>query len=89
MIESHFRSKLFAIGDNETKICGRSESMIKCSEMAERKLFRLSASKKNVGKSFRKECNCLPACTSIEYNAVVSHIKYDPDILYQHGMKSK
>lgn len=80
-----FGDFFFALaGDNDTKICGGKHAMIRCYQMAETKLFRQSASKKNVGKSFRNECNCLPACTSIEYNADVSHIKFDFEILFQH-----
>lgn len=67
--------------DRKTRICGGEPSMIKCYQTAESNLFRLSNSRKNFGKSFRKKCNCLPACTTIEYDADVSHVKFDLDIL--------
>lgn len=31
----------------------------------------------NRTKSFREQCNCLPTCTSIEYNVHIDHIKFD------------
>lgn len=38
-------------------------------------------------KAYRKQCNCLPGCTKIEYNADIDRVKYDlkviqKDILY-------
>lgn len=30
---------------------------------------------------FRAKCNCLPACTAIEYIANIDHIKFDADAL--------
>lgn len=57
------------IGDNGTRICGAGK--IECYNSAE-KNFRLSESLK----SFRDHCNCLPACTSVEYDVDVDRTNY-------------
>lgn len=51
------------IGDNQTKICGTAK--IDCFKSAEK---RLSSDESEI-KSFRNKCNCLTACTSIEYES--------------------
>lgn len=71
----------FGLGDRSTKTCGASS--INCYRNAEQKLFEAVGldSSKNVGKSFLNRCNCLPACTSIEYDADLESIKVDSDVL--------
>lgn len=57
-------------GDRNTKICG--PNAIPCYRNAEITLLtNISA------KSFREQCNCLPECTKIEYNAEIDRVKYD------------
>lgn len=53
-------------GGHRTKICGPAK--IDCMGSAYKKLFQ--------GRDFEK-CNCLPACTSIVYNAYISQADYD------------
>lgn len=40
--------------------------------------------KKNSYKSFRIECNCLPSCTSIEYDADVDRVKMESTVSKIH-----
>ncbi|XP_031632077.1 pickpocket protein 28-like [Contarinia nasturtii] len=61
--------------DNATNICGPAS--IKCYVSAADKLYQND----NHAKSFREHCNCMPACTSIEYNTDVSSVPYQLDIL--------
>ena len=67
------------LGDVSTPVCGAKS--IKCFDRAEDTLLKnefdqgLKTSKVN----FRgeTECNCLPACTSIAYEAEISQADYD------------
>lgn len=56
-------------GGRNTRICG--EARIKCYKAAESNFNSESF------RSFRDPCNCLPACTSIEYTADIDHVKFD------------
>lgn len=52
----------------------------KCYQTAERKLFGediIDGLIDEKAKSFRLDCNCLAACTSIAYEAVIDRIKID------------
>lgn len=57
-------------GDKNTKICGTAK--VKCYKESKRKL----SIDKNA-RWFRDECNCLPACTSIEYHTSIVRIHID------------
>ncbi|XP_055304301.1 pickpocket protein 28-like [Sitodiplosis mosellana] len=56
--------------DVYTTICGTAN--INCYETAMRKL-----STDDSPESFSATCNCIPACTSIEYSTSIDHIKFD------------
>lgn len=56
-----------SIGDRRTRICGGAK--IKCYKEAE-KIFSTNTN----SKSIRSKCNCLPACTSIEYNVNIDRV---------------
>lgn len=43
----------------------------------------------NSADAFRDDCNCLPACTSIEYSGNINHIKYDLEVLQKSDGVSK
>lgn len=69
-------------GDQKTDVCGASS--IECYIAAEKTFYEEDTSNimyDHDADSFREECNCLPACTSIEYNGEISHIKYDMNVL--------
>lgn len=64
--------------DNKTRICGAAK--IKCYQKAEKRLFGedvMDGLQDEIVKSFRAECNCLPACTSITYDADIDRAKLD------------
>lgn len=65
-------------GDLKTRICGASS--ISCYRNADKKLFGedvIIGLKNDAARSFREQCNCLPACTTITYNAEVDRAKFD------------
>lgn len=79
----HFYRILFVLslisnisGDKETRICGASN--IKCYNEAEDKLLEKDFTEglSNI-EAVKKGCNCLPACTSITYDAEISQAKFD------------
>lgn len=81
-INSEFSTVTFIIvdlqGDKNTKICGAGS--IKCYQEAEKKLLGedvIDGLKDHIAKSFRYRCNCLPACTSIVYDAEIDRAKFD------------
>ncbi|XP_055303111.1 pickpocket protein 28-like [Sitodiplosis mosellana] len=55
--------------DINTKICGVAS--INCYQAARRKLAAVES-----GKRFREKCNCMPACTSIEYKAEIDRSNF-------------
>lgn len=66
------------LGDRNTQICGAAS--VKCYQAAERELFEeIEPDDANdfQAKVFRDECNCLPACTSIEYDVNIERAKFD------------
>lgn len=63
-------------GDRDTKICGASN--IQCYNQAEDKLLEQDFTEGlSTTTAIRKGCNCLPACTSITYDAEISQAKFD------------
>ncbi|XP_055308679.1 pickpocket protein 28-like isoform X2 [Sitodiplosis mosellana] len=62
--------------DKHTKICGGAS--VKCYKLAKRKLFTSSN-----GKAFYDKCNCLPSCTYVGYDAVISRTDIDLETLKQ------
>lgn len=64
--QSNCNMYTFLAGDNNTRICGVPK--ILCYRQAEQKMFDEHA-QKNPGKLFHENCNCLPSCTSISYDA--------------------
>lgn len=69
-------------GDKKTKMCG-SESL-KCYLIAADELFEedfVDRDNDQYAETFRKECKCLPSCTSIDYSADINSIKFDMNIL--------
>lgn len=65
-------------GDENTKICGTAN--LKCYQAAEKKLFiYTNDTEKNSTTSFRKKCNCLSSCTSVEYHADIDRIAYNDE----------
>lgn len=62
------------------RICGSGS--IECYQNAGEKLFGtdvIDGLKDKVAKSFRQNCSCLPACTSITYDADMDRMKFDRD----------
>lgn len=66
-------------GDKNTQICGAAR--MGCLREAKRKLETT-----NGGKAFEEECNCMPACTSIKYNAYVGRSSLDLMTLREAGV---
>ena len=67
-------------GDNNTKICGHTS--LHCYDYVEynSKLVDLEpgfGSYEKIKKRAEGECDCLPSCTSIRYDAEVSETDYD------------
>lgn len=64
-------------GDKDTKICGAAK--IKCYNEAEDRLLEKDFTEGLTGdlEAVKKGCNCLPACTSITYDAEISQAKFD------------
>ncbi|XP_031636172.1 pickpocket protein 28-like [Contarinia nasturtii] len=60
--------------DKSTRICGGAK--IECMKEAKWKIQTT-----NIGKTFEEECNCIPACTFIKYNANCDRTAVDPDSL--------
>lgn len=73
---------LFFAGDANTSICGSFKVI--CTIMAEQTFSQINDS----AMSFRTKCNCLPACASIEYNAVIDRIKLKPSYFDDDGYTS-
>lgn len=70
---NYFKIKIHSPGASDTKICGAGS--LKCYQTAEKELFGediIDGLKVLEAKSFRMECNCLPACTTILYDAVAN-----------------
>lgn len=66
------------LGEKGSNICG-AQSM-ECYLAAENKLYGediIDGLKDRNAKAFRKKCNCLPACTSIYYDAEIDRAKYE------------
>lgn len=69
-------------GGKDTKICGAAK--ISCYEEAEIMLFDEKVARTKYDKSissFRHACNCMPACTSIDYDAEINNVKFDKEVL--------
>lgn len=65
-------------GERSTKVCGASS--VKCYRNAEKKLFGediIDGLTDYTAKSFRQNCNCLPTCTSIIYDADIDRARFD------------
>lgn len=68
-------------GDNRTKICGVAS--VECYEDALWTLFSIDiidGMKDKVARAYRENCNCLPACTTISYEATVNKNKQEGNI---------
>lgn len=68
------------LGDKDTPICKQTD--IKCYDEAENKLMLsdLKEGLETVNKDNlrgRTHCNCLPSCTSINYDAEISQADFD------------
>ena len=77
-------------GDRLTRICGTSS--VNCYLNAEESLFGEDAINdlaNGTVKHFREECNCLPACTTIKYEAEIDRTQFDyEEILTGLGLSS-
>lgn len=62
-------------GDKDTEICGAAN--IKCYNEAEDRLLEKDFTEGLGASVIPKGCNCLPACTSITYDAEISQAKFD------------
>lgn len=70
--------KFAYLEDNRTKICGAA--LVNCYQKAEKRLFGedvIDGVKDDLVKMFREDCNCLPACTSIIYDADIDRAPLD------------
>ena len=72
--------KIIISVDNATNICGLKD--LKCYDNAEKKslLIQLEKEMKNPEKKQKRiegECDCLPSCTSIQYDAEVSQADFN------------
>lgn len=78
MNDSFFNEKISSTEDNRTKICGAA--LVRCYQKAEKRLFGedvMDGVKDDLVKMFREDCNCLPACTSIIYDADIDRAPLD------------
>lgn len=61
---------VYIAGNESTKICGTAR--VECYMQAQKNLFEediVDGLSDEEARSFRKECNCLPSCTLITYDA--------------------
>lgn len=65
----------FVVGERKTMICGAAS--IRCYQAAQRRLFGefVIDGTRNDAKLFRENCNCMPSCTSIIYDADIDRAK--------------
>lgn len=78
----YFSLIVLFLGNEKTKICGAGS--IRCYRNAREKLFGtdiIDGLKDEEAKSFRLKCNCLPACTSIKYDADIDRATFDRETL--------
>lgn len=76
-------------GVNGTNICGGKN--IACYESAAKQLFSADSNDNPNGnsvKDFREKCNCLPACTTITYDASVDSEKYNFDGIFDDDIRA-
>lgn len=66
--------------DKNTKICGSGS--ITCYQLAEKTLA-------TGAESFRDECNCLPACTSIDYNIEIESVYFLPELFSVNNLDGR
>lgn len=65
-------------GHNDTLICGIAK--FKCAAATETKMAELASLESlNDIDSTQQNCNCLPSCTSINYDVAVTSAKFDFD----------
>lgn len=62
-------------GDRETPVCGVAK--ILCHLMAETRLILDLVAGNELARAYYEACNCLPSCTSIEYNPVIDRVEFD------------
>lgn len=77
LFDSIFFLFIFATfsGDNLTKICGTAR--IECYTNAEQQIYGedvIDGLKNEAAKTFRRQCNCRPSCTSIKYDVDIDRI---------------
>ena len=69
-------------GDNNTKICGLTDVQcydnVEFSKMVD-DLEQGLRNYENLNKRDEGECNCLPSCTSIRYDAEISEAEHDTE----------
>lgn len=63
------------LGDSNTPICGASKIM--CYNNAEDDLLKQDFVEGLTESKTKRGCNCLPACTSITYDAEISQANFD------------
>ncbi|XP_065075657.1 pickpocket protein 28-like [Ochlerotatus camptorhynchus] len=68
--------KFSMLRSNETKVC--ETNRMKCLVEAENELLEMDVVKHHDQREhFRAECNCLPACTSMQYDAEITQTDFD------------
>lgn len=76
LFESHLLLVRCFVGDSNTKICGPMK--MNCYLLAKSKLFQGDInSALDATESFRMKCNCLPTCTSVQYDRSISELEID------------
>lgn len=67
-------------GDKDTAVCGSAKS--ECIDESESNLLKKAFTESlKDAVDISNICNCLPACTSISYDAEISQAKFDAEIL--------
>lgn len=72
------------LGDKNTPVCGMGR--ISCYIQAKLMLLFHSVIDNDLVRKHIKACNCLPSCTSIDYNPVIDRVKFDKAAI---GLTSK
>lgn len=79
-----FKNIWLFLGTSTTKLCGTAEG--RCYDVALEQM--ISQEVVGSGKKRKDLCNCLPTCTSIKYEADISHKYLGPDLI-ENGVNFK